>query len=257
MSNDDLRHATLAKAFGPTVATRSTPPAMPRGMVQDDHSAGWDRAQESLGRPGHEVLFQSDTLWVASFRTNNPAEASCPADAAIYAVTEGTVAIGNRDGSWSLSRGDVLVLPSGFEGRVTCSGPAAWFAVNVPERSPSDGRAGALRVNPGVTLSPTPLPPAEIMLSPMPDCAGATVFHDEPARLKVGVWRSSPYARRVVPHRVHEFMLLLYGEVRLTLGTGERREVKAGEAVFIPKGVPCGWVSHVDVKKIYIVQDPA
>ncbi|MBF9235321.1 cupin domain-containing protein [Microvirga alba] len=210
---------------------------------------------ETPSNLSRNVIFESETLRVETCRVDGGVSESGSGGATALAVLDGALTLRVGEEDWYLETGQVLVLPSDAYTLVTAAGPTRWFAITAFNGGETASGRPVL-VDPCVAVSPTPQPAPEIMLSAMPDCAGATVFEDPVARFKVGVWRSTPYARKVMPHRVHEFMLLLEGSVVLTMGSGERREVRASEAVFIPKGMPCGWNSDVDVKKIYVVQDP-
>lgn len=69
----------------------------------------------------------------------------------------------------------------------------------------------------------------------------------------MGVWDSTPYQRHARPHRTHEFMNLIEGQVTLTMESGKVVEVQIGDSVFVPQGAPCTWVSTGYVRKFYAV----
>ena len=94
-----------------------------------------------------------------------------------------------------------------------------------------------------------------MLLGPVPACRSANAFSDTATGLRVGVWDSTPYARRAVPHRVSELMHILEGAVTLTDEFGIDVRVAAGDTVFVPRGTLCAWTSTVPVRKIYTIQD--
>ncbi len=57
----------------------------------------------------------------------------------------------------------------------------------------------------------------------------------------VGTWDCSGGATRLAPYPVFEFMVLLEGEVTITDQEGKAERIGAGEAFFLPKGLPCAW----------------
>jgi uncharacterized cupin superfamily protein len=81
---------------------------------------------------------------------------------------------------------------------------------------------------------------------------------DNPALgLKVGVWEAKANLGRWMNWPVHEFMVVLEGEVVMV---EEEREtvVSAGESFFIPRGRRCIWNQAGYVKKIMVLfDDPA
>ena len=46
------------------------------------------------------------------------------------------------------------------------------------------------------------------------------------------------------------------GDVELHDGGTSGQAFQAGEAIFVPKGVPLGWRSMTDVKKIFVILMP-
>lgn len=121
---------------------------------------------------------------------------------------------------------------------------------------------GAASAAPGVTvlsaqaaLSPSAAPPAEFLIGPTPQCRSFNAFTDEAARLRTGIWDSTPYRRVSRPHRVNELMHILAGSVDLTGQDGTVTRVEAGDAVFVAHGAPCAWESRAHVAKFYVVQE--
>ena len=106
-------------------------------------------------------------------------------------------------------------------------------------------------------FKPSTPPPAEALLGPAPQCRSDNVFKDEQGQVLAGTWDSTPYHRIVRPHRMNEFMHLLAGEVRFASPDGSVLSARAGDAVFVPQGVPIGWESSERVAKYYVVQTVA
>lgn len=78
---------------------------------------------------------------------------------------------------------------------------------------------------------------------------------DEPKhRLKVGVWESEANLGRWMKWPVHEFMVLLEGEV-VTVEEDCETVIKAGESFFIPKGRRCVWNQAGYIKKFMVLFD--
>ena len=106
-------------------------------------------------------------------------------------------------------------------------------------------------------LEPWPdFPETEISSGDRGSCGH--LWHDNPALgLKVGVWEAKANLGRWMNWPVHEFMIVLEGEVVMV---EEDREtvVSAGESFFIPKGRRCIWNQAGYFKKIMMLfDDPA
>lgn len=201
------------------------------------------------------MIYAGDDLIVESWRMG---EGPVPLEPGIgpsaVAVSAGSVSLRGPGGTISLGTGEVAAIPAGAAITMTGNAGSLLYRVACLRRGGRTGDA-PVYLDCAVTRRPTPLPPVEVMLSPMPTCAGAVLFEDEAAGFKIGIWGSTPYARRVVPHRVHEFMLLRAGAVGLVDHLGRARRTASPEGCFIAKGEPAGWLSEEDVEKIYIVQD--
>ncbi len=81
---------------------------------------------------------------------------------------------------------------------------------------------------------------------------------DEPKHgLKVGIWEAEANLGRWMNWPVHEFMIVLEGEVVMVEDDRET-VVKAGESFFIPKGRRCIWNQAGYFKKLLMLfDDPA
>ena len=72
--------------------------------------------------------------------------------------------------------------------------------------------------------------------------------------MRAGVWDvSTPCERSFVPHKVHELMHVIEGEMTLTHRNGSHETIVAGDTVFVPRGAPYAWKSALKVVKYYCV----
>lgn len=69
----------------------------------------------------------------------------------------------------------------------------------------------------------------------------------DPAGLSAGIWAATAYARRATSFGRYELMIFLAGEINLQFADGERR-YRAGDAIFIDKGIDFAWAS-TDMRK--------
>ncbi|HEY4162566.1 MAG TPA: cupin domain-containing protein [Dongiaceae bacterium] len=98
--------------------------------------------------------------------------------------------------------------------------------------------------------------PADSLESGSPVQSGHVYFEDAGIGLSAGVWECTAFTSRLEPYPVHEFMLLLEGEVTIVEAGGRETTVKAGESFVIPRGLPCRWVQKSKVKKYYVIYEP-
>lgn len=104
-------------------------------------------------------------------------------------------------------------------------------------------------------LSPLPDYPEEEMASGSPSSNGwfAHGGHGE-AGLSVGLWEAEPNESNWIDYPFHDFMLVLEGELGIETADG-RTMARAGEALFVPKGLRCRYIQPTYVKKIVAVFD--
>jgi len=117
-----------------------------------------------------------------------------------------------------------------------------------------DAQPGLTALRAEADFKPSTPPPAEALLSTVPQCRSDNVFTDEQAQYRAGTWDSTPYHRIVRAHRMNEFMVLLAGGVRFADPDGGVLSVGTGDAIFVPQGAPIGWESRERVAKFYVVQ---
>jgi uncharacterized cupin superfamily protein len=181
-------------------------------------------------------------------------------EVAHYPHTEAIVVV---DGELALVAEDAapLVLRQG-EGAVIARGTALRIQAASRAKLVFCAAAAELSNQPGITplradanFKPSNSLPPEVLLGPAPQCRSDNVFKDEVTGIQVGTWDSTPYHRIVRPHRVNEFMYLLDGGVRFASPDGSVLAANAGDAVFVPQGVPVGWESSARVAKFYVVQE--
>lgn len=168
-------------------------------------------------------------------------------------VHAGRVTLQTQDCTLQLNPGESAVIARGTSLQVDAQPDSLWaFCADtqrVEERHP-----GLTALPPLTLLSPSAAPDAEILLSPAPQCRSHNLFVEEATNLRIGVWDSTPYARRARPHMLHELMHLLEGSVTLRVADGIDLTVNTGDTVFVPRGAPCAWKSGVYVRKFYVVK---
>ncbi len=149
--------------------------------------------------------------------------------------------------------GESIVIARGTALRIDAAPGTSWV---------SCAGTGAASAAPGVTelpadapLAPSSPPPANLLEGPVPQCRSFNAFTDETARLRAGIWDSTPYRRVLRPQPVNELMHILVGSVTLTGTDGRPVRIAAGESVFVARGTPCAWDSDEHIAKVYVVQE--
>jgi len=153
-----------------------------------------------------------------------------------------------------IAAGEAALIPQGAAISIRATAPACWSFCSSSAANFS-GEQPVQKIDFAVSLQPSSPPAAEVLLSSEPKCRSGGVFADENIQVRVGVWDSTPYTRKQVPHRVNELMYLLEGSVTLTDAAGTPHVFNKGDVVFVPRGTPCAWHSSVVVKKLYWVQE--
>jgi uncharacterized cupin superfamily protein len=152
-----------------------------------------------------------------------------------------------------LASGGGAVVARGTALRLEAAPGARWvFCAATGEASAAPG---ITVLSAEAALSPSAAPAPEVLLGPTPQCRSFNAFTDEAARLRAGIWDSTPYRRVSRPHRVNELMHILAGNVDLTGGDGTVTRVRPGDTVFVAHGAPCAWESRAHVAKFYVVQE--
>ena len=84
--------------------------------------------------------------------------------------------------------------------------------------------------------------------------AGTFGSSDPAAGLEAGVWESEPNLGRWMEWPVHEFMIIVEGEVVMIENDSET-VIGPGESFFIPKGRRCVWNQSSYAKKFFMIFD--
>lgn len=148
--------------------------------------------------------------------------------------------------------GSAFVMPAGFTGTVSGDDDATWFfTAELPCDAPQT--TVVQRLDPTLPRPSSPGPAAEILIGPKPSCHALNQFTG-PGAMRAGVWDvMTPCERSFVPHRIHELMHLIEGDVTLTHRDGTVARFRAGDTLFLPQGAPYAWKSDVPVVKFYTV----
>ncbi|MCX7174932.1 MAG: cupin domain-containing protein [Proteobacteria bacterium] len=167
-------------------------------------------------------------------------------------VEKGALILDDSGTSLRIAAGEAAVIGRGSAVRIHAENEASWIFCAVSAAVPAPMLQ---RVNLAAELAPSPPPAADVLLSAEPQCRQNPECSDKPGRTRIGIWDSTPYTRKQVPHRVNELMYILEGSVTLTDGSGHAGVFGRGDCVFVPHQTPCSWHSTVPVRKLYCVQD--
>ncbi|WAJ39298.1 cupin domain-containing protein [Pseudomonas sp. GOM7] len=168
-------------------------------------------------------------------------------------VHAGHLSVQDEQHSLELGVGDSLVIGRGTALRIQASADSLW-AFCAYQQASAETRPGLTPLQAYAPLNPSQPPEAQILLSQAPQCRSHNAYADAASNLLIGVWDSTPYARRSRPHKVHELMHLIEGSVTLTLEDGAQLRVNSGDTVFVAQGTPCAWTSTGYVRKLYVVK---
>lgn len=148
--------------------------------------------------------------------------------------------------------GDSVVIEQGVACQIDAAEGSLWAFCALSGSAPSTQPA-LTWIDKRVALAPSAAPEASILIGPTPQCRSHNAYEDPNSSLRIGVWDSTPYARGGRPHKVHELMHLIEGQVTLTGADGTPLTVNTGDTVFVPLGASCAWQSDVYVRKYYVV----
>jgi uncharacterized cupin superfamily protein len=176
-------------------------------------------------------------------------------------LLEGSVTVTEASGRMTrVEAGEAFVIPRGL----TC----AWqqdgyvrkiFVIYENPAAPVPAKPAAdrvLKLDLGAKLEPCAGPDPALLNGAEPRCAEHVLYSDASGQLTVGLWSATPYDRKATPFGRYELMHLLEGQVELHDGGTSGQALQAGETIFVPKGVPLGWRSKTDVKKIFVILMP-
>ena len=167
-------------------------------------------------------------------------------------VHRGFVTLRSGEQSIGLEPGQCAVIGRGTDLQIDAQGASLWAFCAATQAS-GPNKPGITLIDRRAMLTPSAAPEASILIGATPQCRSNNLFEDTASPLRIGVWDSTPYQRGARPHKIHELMHLLEGEVTLTLEDSSSVIVKPGDTVFVPQGTPCAWTSTVYVRKFYAV----
>ncbi|MBC3952773.1 cupin domain-containing protein [Pseudomonas folii] len=167
-------------------------------------------------------------------------------------VHRGRVALRSKGETLEAGPGESVVVEQGVACQIDAAEGSLWAFCALSGSKPSTQPA-LTWIYKRVALAPSAAPEASILIGPTPQCRSHNAYEDPNSSLRIGVWDSTPYARGGRPHKVHELMHLIEGQVTLTGADGEALTVNTGDTVFVPQGASCAWQSDVYVRKYYVV----
>jgi uncharacterized cupin superfamily protein len=149
--------------------------------------------------------------------------------------------------------GSAFVLPRGFSGRVEARPGTLAFFVAQDSLAPLSADLSPVVLDPALPRNPSAGPPAAVMVGPPPINHSLNAFTDA-SGMRAGVWDvTTPCERTFVPHRIHELMAFIEGEVTLTHREAGPVSFRAGDVILVPQGAPYAWRNIVKVVKFYTV----
>ena len=167
-------------------------------------------------------------------------------------VHRGLITLRSGEQRIDLEPGQSAVIGRGTDVQIDAQGTSLWAFCAATQASGPD-KSGLTLIDRRAMLTPSAAPEASILIGATPQCRSNNLFEDTASPLRIGVWDSTPYQRNARPHKIHELMHILEGEVTLTIEGGTNVIVKPGDTVFVPQGTPCAWTSTVYVRKFYAV----
>jgi uncharacterized cupin superfamily protein len=152
----------------------------------------------------------------------------------------------------TVSAGGAVLINRGAHVLITAKETANWiFCAAVSDKLESIEPATLVLLDRHAQLFPSAPPAAAVLISPKPDCRAHEFFNVVEIGFSGGMWDSTPYTRKIVPHKNHELMHLTRGSVTLTNALGRSEKFSAGDTVFVPRGAAVSWSSAEHVAKIY------
>jgi uncharacterized cupin superfamily protein len=220
-----------------------------------------DQLTEGTGRQSGRVFFEEQPegiaagLWHADQHITRWAPAP---DTALYILLSGDLSILERTHSTVLKPGDAVVVPQGVNYCWRQLSACRLFYFRIKDRGgrPHPGPLTVMRIHRKISLSPLPPPARELITSAPPTQRGRTYFTSASGDMSIGVWESTPYARRLTTPQHHELMHLIQGAVTYTDEAGAEQSFAAGDTFLVPRGTPNAWTSRELVRKIYASHRP-
>lgn len=217
----------------------------PRSEFGKDDPFGRER---QIAWSGNDGMAVGGVAWHGSMSCNRYPHTE------LIIVQSGKLILEKTGESLRASTGEAVLVEQGTAIRIAAERPANWIYCAVSSNK-ARSTPGLMRVDFSLALAPSSPPSSEVLLSAPPQCRSFNAYVDEGGKTRAGVWDSTPYTRKRVPHRVNELMYLLEGEVTLTDERDRALVLTQGDIAFIPRGTPCAWHSAKIVQKIYLVQE--
>jgi uncharacterized cupin superfamily protein len=98
-------------------------------------------------------------------------------------------------------------------------------------------------------------PSHEKILAGIPRTRVSNQYTDASGEFFCGIWTSTAGKWRV-RYTEHEFCVIMEGRVRIESVTGEKHELKAGDAFVVPAGFEGVWEVSEPCKKWYAIFEP-
>ena len=219
-----------------------------QGKAQGQHSVKALHPSDPFGA-GRHIHFKDDK----GFATGHVAISGVIAVADLFHAEVIVIVAGwIQCGAVTYRSGEALVLPKAFSGSLSIAPDSQWFFCTMADERRSSEHA-AIRLDAERERPASAGPAAEVLFGPAPQCHALNLFTDA-SGMRAGVWDvSTPCERSFVPHKVHELMHVIEGEMTLTHRNGSHETIVAGDTVFVPRGAPYAWKSTLKVVKYYCV----
>jgi uncharacterized protein len=107
------------------------------------------------------------------------------------------------------------------------------------------------RYQTGESANPSP----ENILTGIPRTRVSNQYTDAGGEFFCGIWTSTAGKWRV-RYTEHEFCVIIEGRIRIESVTGEKHELKAGDAFVVPAGFEGVWEVSEPCKKWYSIFEP-
>lgn len=215
-----------------------------KGSAQKLHT------QDPFGAARMAIFFDGDEGFAAgSCEASGTHTISSLPFAEMLAVVAGRLTINGA----AYQAGSGLVLPHGFSGTIEAVPGTRWFYNATFKNTGADAK-GVITLDPKLPRAASPGPAPEVIIGEPPENHSLNLFTDG-SGMRAGVWDTMKHCHRsFVPHKVHELMHLIEGEVELTHRDGSSEIICAGDTIHIPRGAPYAWKSSVPVVKYYCVK---
>ena len=100
-----------------------------------------------------------------------------------------------------------------------------------------------------------PIRPPENILAGIPRARASNQYAEGTQQFFCGIWASTVRQMARALHE-HEFCVLIEGRVRIESVTGEKHELRAGDAFVVPAGFEGIWEVIEPCKKWYAIFEP-